>query len=287
MDSQTVPNPFAPAEQRARMIKITLLGLAFAVTCVLFGAAFTWFEPDQLSLSDRYFPASTLTSTPTATFTPTPNLSATQRASQTTSTAVALQAKATSAASAWHETFSESFDNNDNNWSVDTQENEYSKITFEIREGKYRWTALARQGFIHWVSLPAPSVDDLSLSVEVNLGDYTGLNDYGIIFRKDRAENFYYFGIDTEQMYSLFKYYNQEWIVLIDRTSTSLIRNGQPNQITVLAEGSHMMLFINGHFVAEHYDDQIKNGTAALAVEIFEPDQQAIFEFDNVVLRIP
>jgi hypothetical protein len=88
-------------------------------------------------------------------------------------------------------------------------------------------------------------------------------------------------------MYSLFKFYNQEWSALIDRTSTSQIRNGQPNQLTVIAEGSHIMLFINDHFIAEHYDDQLRNGTTALAVEVFEPDDQAVYEFDNIVLRIP
>jgi len=44
---------------------LSLLGAAFAGICILFIAAFIWFQPDQLSLSDRYFPSPTVTPTPT------------------------------------------------------------------------------------------------------------------------------------------------------------------------------------------------------------------------------
>ena len=287
MDNQIIDNLLDQPEQMGRIIKLALLGTAFAVICILFSAAFTWFQPDQLSLSERYFPTATHTSTPTAAFTATPHLAATQRAFQSTGTAVALQALATNAAGEWQEIFSEPFDNNDNNWYVDTQDDAYSKITFEIKNGTYRWDALAHQGFIYSVPLSARFVDDFSLSLEVGLGDHTGSNDYRIVFRQDFSGNFYYFGVDTDQMYSLFRYYNGEWSALIDRTSTILMRRDQPNKLTVIAEGDHFMLFINEQFVAEEYDDQIKRGTTGLAIEIFEPDQQGIFEFDNVVLRVP
>jgi hypothetical protein len=299
MDNQTVPNPLAQDEQRARIIKIALLGTAFAMTCVLFSAAFTWFQPDQFSLSDRYFPTSTftvtptvtitptLTLTPTATSTPTPNLTATERAFRSASTAMALHAIATKAASEWQEVYLETFDNNDKGWFVDTQDDEYSKITFEVKDGKYRWNALAHQGFIYWVPLGTKSVEDFYLSVEVMLGDHTTSNDYGIVFRQDFSGNFYYFGIDSDQRYSLYKFYKAEWTALIDRTLTSAIERDQPNRLAVIAEGDHIMLFINDQFIADEYDDQLKRGTAALAIEIFEPDQQAIFEFDNIQLRVP
>jgi len=298
MDNQTIVNTLDQDEQGGRVIKIALLGAAFAVICLLFSAAFTWFQPDQLSLSERYFPTSTLTLIPTvtitptptpthtATFTPTSNLTATQRASQSTGTALALQAIATNAASEWREIFSETFDDNINGWPVDTQDDEFSKIAFEIKDGKYRWNALAHKGFIQWVPLATQSVDDFFLTLEVNPGDHTGSNDYGIVFRQDFSGNFYYFGVNSDHMYSLFKYYNDEWSALIDRTATSMIRRGQPNRLTVIAEGDHIMLFINDHFIAEEYDNQIKKGTAALAIEIFEPDQEGIFEFDNIQLRI-
>jgi hypothetical protein len=287
MDNNTIATPVEKDEQRTRVIKIAMLCAALAVVCVLFSAAFSWFQPDQLSLSDRYFPTATRTLTPTATFTPTPNLTATQRAFQTTATVLAIQAQATNAASEWSERFSESFDNNDRGWIVDTQEDEYSKITTEIKNGKYRWNALAHQGFIHWVPVEAQSMEDLFLSVEVGLGDYTGSNDSGILFRRDFSGNFYYFGVYSDQRYFLFKYYQREWSELIDRTSTSAIQRGKPNKLTVIAEGDHIMLFINDQFIAEAYDDEIKKGRIALAIEIFEQDQTAIFEFDNIQLRLP
>jgi hypothetical protein len=56
----------------ARGIKLSLLGAALAFLCMFFLLMFSWFQPDQLSLSDRYFPSPTATSTRTPTLTPTP-----------------------------------------------------------------------------------------------------------------------------------------------------------------------------------------------------------------------
>ena len=70
-------------EVSTRTIKLALLGVAFAGLCLLFLWMFTWFQPDQYSLSDRYFPSATPTSTRTPTLTPTITLTPTLRPTRT------------------------------------------------------------------------------------------------------------------------------------------------------------------------------------------------------------
>ena len=287
MDSQTIVNSIDQDEQRGRILKIGLLGVAFAVICILFITAFVLFQPDQLSLSERYFPPPTAIPTGTPKPTATPNVAATQRIIQSTASAQAIESTIASAGSQWPILFSDTFDNNDNHWRVDTVDDEYAKITFEIKDGKYRWNAMTHKEFIQWVPLATISLDDFFLTLEVSVGEHTGSSDYGIVFRNDTNGNFYYFAIDSDQMYSLFRYYAGGWSALIDRTSSSVIRKDQPNRLTVIAEGDHFILFINDQFIADKHDDWIKEGTAALTIEIFQPDQEGTFEFDNIELRVP
>ena len=56
-----------------RAIKLGLLSASFITISVLFLAMFSFFQPDQLSLSDSYFPSPTVTITPSPTLTPTPS----------------------------------------------------------------------------------------------------------------------------------------------------------------------------------------------------------------------
>jgi len=299
MNQSPISNPFDDEESYTRSVRLAILGVGLLV-CLGISALGFMRNPSQfVSLYNRYFPTPTLTSTPaptltatntsvpTATFTPTPNLTATQSAFSTTSTALAFQSTATQAAQEWQVLLSEPFDNNQDNWPVDVQDNEYSKTTFEIKEGKYRLSSLAHQGFIRWVPISTKSLEDFSLTIESGLIEHSDLSDCGIAFRIDSDGNFYYFAIDSNNTYSLYKFQSGEWSNLIDATETPLIKKGEPNQLTVIAQGDQFILFINDQFVDAKQDDSIKQGTTALAFEVLQPNQTATFEFDNIVLRTP
>ena len=299
MNQSPISNPFDDEESYTRSVRLAILGVGLLVCLGISGLGFMRDPSQFVSLYNRYFPTPTLTSTPaptltatntsvpTATFTPTPNLTATQSAFSTTSTALAFQSTATQAAQEWQVLLSEPFDNNQDNWPVDVQDNEYSKTTFEIKEGKYRLSSLAHQGFIRWVPISTKSLEDFSLTIESGLIEHSDLSDCGIAFRIDSDGNFYYFAIDSNNTYSLYKFQSGEWSNLIDATETPLIKKGEPNQLTVIAQGDQFILFINDQFVDAKQDDSIKQGTTALAFEVLQPNQTATFEFDNIVLRTP
>jgi Domain of Unknown Function (DUF1080) len=294
-----VINPFDQDDNPRRRIIILALSLVGVLgCCVLFAAAFFYFQPDQLSLVKQYFPSATSTFTQTPTVTPsvtpsptltatsTPNVTATAAAQQATDTAVAFQATAVIAEGKWRVILKDAFDSNKNDWYVKPSDDEYAKTTYEIANGKYTWDATAHKGFINRVSVSTKSLGDFYLSADMKQASGPDSADYGVVFREDAKSNFYYFGIDDRGQYALYLY-NQDWSTLIDWTQTELIQPGESNRITVIGEGSHFIFFINDQYLTEITDDSIKNGTSALAVELAAENDHAVFEFDNVALNTP
>jgi Domain of Unknown Function (DUF1080). len=300
MKQSPISNPFDDEEAYTRNFRLAILGFGLFICLGITALGFMRNQTEFISLYEQYFPSPTVTptpaptltatrtSTPTATYTPTLNLTATQSAFISTNTAMAFRSTTTALAEQWQEILSEPFDNNNNNWYLAAQEDdEYSKSTFEIKDGKYRLSVLSHKGFIRWVPVSTNTLEDFSLTIEAKMVENSDANDYGIAFRVDGEGNFYYFAINSDHLYSLYKFQGTEWTTLIDPTETPLIKKDGPNRLTVLAQGTHFILLINDQFVADEDDDSIKKGTTALAFEIYQPDQQATFEFDNIVLRTP
>lgn len=82
MDTNVKP---VDTEASTRTIKLALLGATVTSFCLLFLWMFTWFQPDQASLSDQYFPSPVSTHTRTPTPTPTITLTATMTRTSTPS----------------------------------------------------------------------------------------------------------------------------------------------------------------------------------------------------------
>ena len=59
------------------------------------------------------------------------------------------------------------------------------------------------------------------------------------------------------------------------------------NRLAVVAEGAHFVLFVNDQYVAEVDDDRLSSGMVGVAVDLFDPGDEAVFEFDNFELRVP
>ena len=229
---------------------------------------------------------SALTTTAMITSTPTPNTTATQQIIQT-ATAQIFQTTATTAADKWPILLSDTFDSNKNNWNVDTTDNEYSQITREIKDGKYRWDATAHKGFMGWILIDTKALTDFYITTEAAQVSGSASADYGLIFRADPNGNLYYFRINKDRQFSFQRLYNNEWSELTGWTFSSAILQEQPNRLTVIANGDDFIVFINDQFVVEIRDDEIKNGQTALAVGLGLADAQATFEFDNVEIRVP
>ena len=277
------------------MLLITaLLGCA----CV-FGIAFFIFQPNVKPLIAQYFPSPTITPSstpiPTATVTPsetpspTPTIdyTATADSINATSTIAAYQATVTSLPSQWKVAMKDSFDSNKYNWLVKKDStDDYSTTTYEIKDGVYRWTSTAHKPYIGWVRTNKKQYSDIYISVDVREASGPNTADFGVVLREDDNSNFYYFGITNDGQYA-FLVYNNDWITLQDWTFTDLIRTDEVNKITVLAQGSQFVFFINDQYLFDMTDDKIGKGQVGLAVELAQENDQAVFEFDNLLIQAP
>ena len=299
MNQSPISNPVDDEESSTRSFRLAMLGCGFLVFLGLAVFVFLRNQAEYISMYERYFPTPTLTTTPvptltatrtftpTATFTATPNRTATQAAAIATDTALVFESTATGAADQWQPVMNESFDNSNGNWPIDPSDDEYSKTTYEIQDGKYRVTSLSHKGFVQWIPVSIATVEDFSVTIDAALIQNNGDNDCGIAFRIDPNGNFYYFAIDSNNMYSLYKYQSDTWSNLIYPSQTPLIKPGGPNRMSVIAQGDHIVLFINDQFLVDTHDASIKDGTIALTIEMYQPNQTAIFEFDNIELLTP
>jgi hypothetical protein len=198
----------------------------------------------------------------------------------------ALQATLDYSSTEWQVSFSENFENNSGQWPVNVQEDADAKINYEFADGKYLWDAKANKPLMKSVDLPNTSCRDFDFSAETRQVTGTMNADYGLVFRKDSNENFYYFATNQLMRYRLRRFYNGEWTDLIRWAVSPAVQIEKIKRLEVFAEGDHIILFINNQFVGDVHDDSIPEGACALAASLPAADQ-AVFEFDNIEVRIP
>ena len=299
MDDIPISNPYDEEDRSSRRTILWLsLGVA-AMCCGVFAAAgLFWLKPDPQALIAQYFPSATATasSTPTrtptplptatATSTPTPNLTATAEVVQATESALAFEATATGIVEEWRVVLADTFDSNKNKWTNKSTDDEFAAVDYQVTDGRYVWTATAKQSYIGWVRANTKALSDFYLSVEVRQVSGPDTADYGVLFREDEQGNFYYFGMNNQGRFILYEY-KGEWSTLLDITVTDLVQPGEVNRITVIAEGAQFTFFVNDQYLATFTDEHIAKGGVALAVEMAQEGDQAVFEFDNFELRTP
>lgn len=110
--------------------------------------------------------------------------------------------------------------------------------------------------------------------------------DYGLVFRHD-GSNYYYFQVSDVGEYAAYLFSNDEWTELTGWTESAAIRGGRINEIAVAGEGSRFSFFINGERVGEARDATLAAGSVGVAVQIYNADESATFEFDNFEWRAP
>lgn len=252
------------------IIALSLIGMALAGYCI-FGIL-VLLKPGQFTAPAEASPSPTATLTREAIASPTPERP--------------TQALSTDSASQWPILVSDSFDSNQNIWNTESVSNEDYSYAFNIKEGKYVWSLTSKMGaFIRTYAGVAP-VSNFYLSAELKLTKGTYKPDYGLVFRENPVGDFYYFGIYGEG-FVVNIYNNQAWSEIIEYTKSSAILPQEANLLTVIAEESHFMFFINNQFVSEITDDRIKEGNAGFGVGFPKGDLQNTFEFDNFILRVP
>ncbi len=239
------------------------------------------------SLGCNSIPFLAPTPTPTATSTPTPTETPTPTSTPTVTQTFTPSLTPTQSYLDWPVVLSDSFDDGTHGWYEGTDTDEYVKSVVVISDGQYLFDVTAFKPFF-W-SLP-PTIKNLSdFYLTVDMENKTGpaSADYGLAFRMNSG-NKYYFAIAAEdQMYSFQVMNNNEWTTLIEWTSASQINTSGSNQVGVLAKGASFTFFINDETVDQIDDTTLKTGKVGIGLSLAKAGDKMQIAFDNFEVRAP
>jgi hypothetical protein len=291
MNEHPVYNPMNEDTKSRRVPIWLVLGISVMCCGLLVIGGFFFFRTDARSLLNQVFPSSTVTASVTPLPTPTPDQGATQQAFNVTSTAQAIQTTAADAIGSWPVVHTNNFETDANPWYTTTVESNSRTETRKTSDGVYVWDITSRDDFFAWFTPQLCTAGDFYLTVEIRLASYTPSSDFGLVFRKDESDNFYYFGLSSDGFYEQFhvlRRFNNEWSDIIEKSHASgVTQSGEKNKLTVIGQGSYFVFLINDRIVGEAIDDRIASGDCGIAVQMYEAGLQGTYEFDNFELRSP
>ena len=187
----------------------------------------------------------------------------------------------------WPVSLCETFDDNQNNWTIESQDNPYADYSIDIAEGKYAlsYRAKAFAGFqratLTWFD--APPARDFALSVSGRMDSSFQNISWGVAFRAD-DDSFFLFSIDNNNTYAFEIYENDGWISLISRRPYEGIRTGEENKLGILADGRDFIFYINDEEVGRFSGGLLKEEGIKLIVSVREGGS-ADFYFDDMVIQ--
>jgi len=110
---------------------------------------------------------------------------------------------------------------------------------------------------------------------------------YGIVFRHQDADNYYFFEISDQGSFRLGKRVG-ETIDLIPWTpSDAILRDGRVNRLAVSMEGDSILALINGELVADLHDTSILEGKLCLIAETPQGVETFHAAFQRVSIDAP
>lgn len=194
--------------------------------------------------------------------------------------------------SGWPVQLCELFEDNRNDWQVESQDNPYARYTAEIADGQLQIDYYAKifdafqRSAVTWFDVAQAS--DFALSVSGSIDSRLVNCGWGVAFRADEDMTSYYlFSINNDSTFSLeFNNNNKNWIPLIPRTGHSSIRYAQPNTVTIIADGQDFTFLINDQQVGT-FEGVVTNNSAIRLMVSAGEGADAFFAIDDVVLQTP
>ncbi len=181
------------------------------------------------------------------------------------------------------EVFYESFDNpTQGYWRADEDETGLTRY-----EQGYFLVQIKRKEFVFWFTYGEKVLRDMAVSVTVEVKKPTGTGDAGVVCREDPVTgDFYAFSISEDGYYSIWMYRQGETQALIRWTrlpQPDLLQPGRPVEITGLCMGPHLVLLVDGEFIAEVQDTTLTQGQGGFLVGTWDTPGFAV-AFDDFYL---
>ena len=129
---------------------------------------------------------------------------------------------------------------------------------------------------------------DFILEVDMKLVDGTTDNWQSVVFRHGGAGAYYSAEISADGYYEMQLWVGETLHTLVRATTSSYIHQGQGavNSVRIECVGNRLSLSVNGHLLAEVFDDTLTSGNIALEVDSLGGTFSEV-AFDNLVVTEP
>lgn len=137
--------------------------------------------------------------------------------------------------------------------------------------------------------LISPTSTDFFITFNATIAQKAEIAEYGLSFREDANGNAYTLSIDPSNQNITFYIYqvnSSDPIILFNESVPELIPDGT-NEISVLASGENILIWINHRLVGSAIDSTLtNNGPIAFIIDAVGQGT-TIYEFDNLIARSP
>jgi len=167
---------------------------------------------------------------------------------------------------------------------------ETGAITYGYADGRYLFTNRAPAEGATAIFNQTYTFSDTYLEVQAQLLEGQAASAYGLIFRYQDESNFYVFTVSGMGQASIWALENGSWRELRGEgwTDSAAISIEEPNLLTVVAEGDHLIGLVNGEHVIDLNDDTYQEGAVGFYVATTTgsvSDPLAEVAFDDFVAR--
>jgi hypothetical protein len=180
--------------------------------------------------------------------------------------------------------FSDDFSDPTSGWDrVNDEEgvNDYSNGGYRIFVNKPNW---------YFWSNPDLQFTDMVIDVDAQKTAGPDENDFGVICRYKDEQNFYFFTIGSDGLYSISKILNgEESLIGMEKmqfNDTAIKLGGSPNHLTAECVGSNLTLSVNGTVLADVKDTDLTTGDVGLIAGTYDTSGVDVI-FDNFVVTRP
>lgn len=181
------------------------------------------------------------TAIPELTTTPTPTLTSTTQPSDP----VSWLGSAT-----WRDTFSGS-----NNFYTTDDEN----ISFAYSGTTFNMTAYNTHGWHSW-SLGNKKIANFYLEATFKVGNCSGDDQYGLVFRAPDTSQGYFYGIKCNGQFALIRWDTMDQLIAWNPAVPLLSGSNRTNRVGVMARGTELSFFVNGNEVQKINDGRYSEG---------------------------
>jgi hypothetical protein len=175
--------------------------------------------------------------------------------------------------------YSDDFSNTDSGWPEKTTE----KYAYHYDNGEYHLT-VNQSAYSAWsYNENSESFDDFIIEADARPVTGGENSEYGLIFRCQDDDNFYYFTISSDGYYLAGKRLDGKWCALRRWTPCdSVARSFTSNHLKVVCKGSQMDLYVNDNMLATVLDDSFTSGYVGGMLCVPESGSGASVAFDNL-----